>query len=440
MSIWSLALLVVHMAAHSTRAHVLSPEPTQPIKIWSNSQCVFEQPLLQLEFYSSRDGLGEFACPARQSILRDDRAAPRVEDDQSIWSFPPACTRVQGSINEELCVFTSIDKLSKHGYSIFTTPSIADTITKLPALRGCPEDDHICEEIIATSGIDQESGAWRTAEIPGKGIGMLAARDLKPGDIVTAYTPTFMAYLESELSTADRETWWKRAIEQLPESQRKLFLGLTYVFGDERIRIQDIVKANTFQIDVNGVNHLVIFPETSRLNHACNPNAQYVVHNDLLVHIVRVTRPIAEGEEITISYTSPLEPLDVRQQHLQHGFHFTCTCPRCADPDSDKTLELIKNLQDYLNDWSATSTASPEMAEELLQIHRDEGLEGFMDVAYGFAALAYNAVGDTKHALHFAREARQAMLMKDGRWAPNLRIWDEILRSPEEHWSFRRRL
>jgi ribosomal RNA assembly protein len=116
-----------------------------------------------------------------------------------------------------------------------------------------------------------KSGNWKTAEIPGKGIGMLAARDLQPGDLVTAYTPTFLAYLESDLSTADRESWWRKAIEQLPRERRDAFMNLTYVYGDPRVRVQDIVKANTFSIEIEGKNHLAIFPETSRLNHACNP-------------------------------------------------------------------------------------------------------------------------------------------------------------------------
>lgn len=139
--------------------------------------------------------------------------------------------------------------------------------------------------------------------------------------------------------------------------------------------------------------------------------------------------------------TSPLEPVSTRHAHLQQGFHFTCTCPRCIFPSSsDATLSLINTLQTHLNDWSASSLGSPSMADELLQIHRDEGLEGFMDVAYGFAALAYNAVGDVDMGRMYAGKAKEAILRKDGRWAPNLRIWNAVLEDAEGHWSFRRRL
>ena len=80
------------------------------------------------------------------------------------------------------------------------------------------------------------------------------------------------------------------------------------------------------------------------------------------------------------------------------------------------------------------------MAEQLLQLHRDEGLEGFMDVAYGFAALAYNAVGDVKMTAHYAEKAREAILMKDGTWTVNLQLWNEVLKNPRKHWSYGRRL
>jgi hypothetical protein len=61
-----------------------------------------------------------------------------------------------------------------------------------------------------------------------------------------------------------------------------------------------------------------------------------------------------------------------------------------------------------------------------------------MDVPYGFAALAYNAVGDVETAVEYAGLAEEAVLMKDGEWAPNLRIWRDVVRRPEGHWSYRR--
>lgn len=240
-----------------------------------------------------------------------------------------------------------------------------------------------------------------------------------------------------------------------------MYLDLATVYGLPQVKYQDVVKAspqqllvlaialltyvlqaNTFQLEIDGHNHLAVFPETSRLNHACAPNAQYYLDPTLLTHFVHITRPVKKGEEITISYTSPLDPTHMRQQHLEQGFHFSCTCARCTDHErTDAVLQHVQSLQSALNDWSSTSggSANPDLAEELLDIYREEGLEGFMDVPYGFAALAYNAVGDEETAVEYAKRAEELILLKDGRWAPNLAMMTELLRDPRGHWSFGRR-
>ncbi|KAH7096032.1 hypothetical protein FB567DRAFT_544272 [Paraphoma chrysanthemicola] len=391
-----------------------------------HDQCWHEHVLRSVNIFSSHDRHIEYAAFVQLSISSQEK------ETHAPWSYPPTCTDILPSLNDRLCVYTSTTFSNGRGISLFTTPSLATQFASLPGFAD--------PSALAKQHVNKFTNTWRATSIPNKGIGMLATKPLQFKDRVTSYTPAFLAYLEGDLSTMEREKWWRIAIEQLPDNIKNDFLSLTYVFGDERVRVQDIVKANTFQVEVGGVNHLAVFPETSRLNHACNPNAQYVIDTDLLSHTVHVTRPIAEGEEITIAYTSPLDLTPQRQAHLQSGFHFTCTCPRCTSSTTDPTLARIQTLQSHLNDWSATSLGSPALAEELLQLHRDEGLEGFMDVAYGFAALAYSAVGDEARAVEFAERAREALLMKDGRWSGNLRIWEEMVGDVGGHWSWRRRL
>jgi len=60
-----------------------------------------------------------------------------------------------------------------------------------------------------------------------------------------------------------------------------------------------------------------------------------------------------------------------------------------------------------------------------------------MDVAYGFAALSYSAAGDADMAVLYAEKAREAVLMKDGVWSENLRIWEEMLGNLGAHWSWK---
>ncbi|EOA82340.1 uncharacterized protein SETTUDRAFT_157167 [Exserohilum turcica Et28A] len=166
-------------------------------------------------------------------------------------------------INDTLCVYTDASFADNRGISIFTTRKLAQEFASLPAFR-----DPLA---LKPEAINEDTHAYHTTSIAEKGIGMLASRPLKFGDRVTAYTPAFVAYLESELSTLDREALWRTAIEQLPVHLKDKFLNLATVYGDPRVKVQDVVKANTFQVMIGGVNHLAVWPETSRLNHACAP-------------------------------------------------------------------------------------------------------------------------------------------------------------------------
>jgi len=64
-----------------------------------------------------------------------------------------------------------------------------------------------------------------------------------------------------------------------------------------------------------------------------------------------------------------------------------------------------------------------------------------MDIAYGFAALAFSAAGKAERARFYAERARRAVLMKDGRWSENFGIWEGMLRGGVEgHWSWGRKV
>jgi hypothetical protein len=220
-----------------------------------DQQCWHEYPLSQVHLQSSLNPKVEIVPELRLS----HRAKEKVH---APWSQPPICTHVLESINDKLCIYTSDSFSNGRGISIFTTASLAAQFASLPAFAD--------QSALATQRINVNTGTWRADSIPSKGIGMLATRPLVFKDRVTAYTPAFLAYLESELGTLEREKWWRLAIEQLPENTKNNFLELATVYGDERVRVQDIVKANTFQVEVGDGNHLAVFPETSRLNHACN--------------------------------------------------------------------------------------------------------------------------------------------------------------------------
>jgi hypothetical protein len=240
----------MYIAAH----HFLLPA-SSTAHILLDRQCWHENPLSSVYHFSSKAGVEYVSRVPNLLVSSASNHAP--------WSHPLICTPKLETIDDILCVYTSTTFSNGRGISIFTTPSAAKEFAALPAFRNY--------SALEERKINIPTDTYRATSIPNKGVGLLATKKLEFKDRITSFTPVFLAYLEGELSTLDREKWWRHAIHQLPRKSRESFLELAYVFGDERVRVQDIVKANTFQIEVGGVNHLAVFPETSRLNHACNP-------------------------------------------------------------------------------------------------------------------------------------------------------------------------
>ncbi|KAF4637562.1 hypothetical protein G7Y89_g544 [Cudoniella acicularis] len=343
------------------------------------------------------------------------------------WSFDPLCTPVLEKLDSEVCVYTNASFGMGRGISILTTPAIAKKFASLPPFQ----------DELAIKKADIAGKPWSTRQIEGKGIGMIASRDLKRGDLITSTTPVLLVYPSSFLRSSIMELLLRRAIEQLPRSSQDAYLNLATIFGDEAVKIQDVLKANTFEVQVGGVMHLAVFPEQSRMNHDCGPNAQYYIDHERLTHYVHATRPILKGEEITISYTDPLQPTSDRQKHLKVAFHFTCSCSRCSSAsESDSILRQITQLVMTLSNIDYKYDGTPEMAEKLIKLHEHEGLEGFMAMAYSLAALTYSSIGDEQGTIFNAQKAWEVSRMRNGPGMNDDEIWKDAIENPRELWNW----
>ena len=364
------------------------------------------------------------------------------------WSYRPVCTQALDALgNEPLCVYTNASFSDGRGISIFTTPQVAAEFAAL-----LPFQD---PTVLARKNINTMTRGWYSQALPGKGIGAIAKKDFRRGDLVMAHTPLLLAHGENILTTPDRERFLRIAIDQLPQPSQALFLDLAKIYNEPSIIVQDVVKANAFEIQLGNRMHLAVFPETARMNHDCGPNAQYVLDSSLIAHVTRAARPISAGEEITVSYQNPFEPTSTRQSHLRSAFHFSCTCPRCRNSErSDRNLGEISTLRSTLNHWDTTISSSSssssdeennlitENAEQLINIYKEERLEAFIDQAYALAALTYNSMGNAEEAKRYAALAAATVVIRLGGGAEeeDLRHSRMISADPEGHWSWRRRV
>jgi hypothetical protein len=377
------------------------------------------------------------------------------------WTHKPVCTEYLDEMEGELCVYTDANFSNGRGISIFTTARGAKEVLA----SSLYQDSTALSSRGINADLDDNQRPWYTANVPGKGTGMLASRPLQRGDLITAYTPYLIAPMEAILSTMQREYYLRIALDQLPQASQDKYLALAKIYNEPSVVVQDVVKANAFGIHFDGKQHLAVFPETSRFNHACapkyvavtlcslclvandHPSAQYYLTPDLLTHWVHAVRPIAADEELTISYAPPLRTRALRQLYFQNTFQFNCSCARCSPPehshrtvlDSDQTTLDIMTLQSALGEWHSDSPATVKQAEQLIQLYKDEGLDAFLDEPYGHAALMYSSVGSVRGAQKYAKLAAEATKLKygpdDGKW----KEWEVIARDPMAHSSWRKR-
>ncbi|RVX71579.1 hypothetical protein B0A52_03763 [Exophiala mesophila] len=367
--------------------------------------------------------------PSVKLELHSDEDSPKSD---SPWSYEPVCTAEIKSIGSALCVYTQTHFSDGRGISLFTTPDIARQI-----LASSPFNT---PSSLADSGSNIPQDSWFTKPVPGKGIGVFAKKPIPRGQVVTANTPVLVVYSETFLPKAEREALLRLATDQLPPSSRDALLSLSKVFNNPEIPIQDIIAGNAFGLEIGAQAHLAVFPEVSRVNHDCSPNSQFYLDSDSLTHFVRAVRPIAENEEVTIAYSNPLAPFSERQKALFKGFHFKCGCSRCLRGEAaDIALQEIAELQSILSNWTPASKANVKVAERLVKLYAQEGLEGYADPAYCHVALTYSAAGSARGARKYYDLALESHQLRLGPMASDLGACNGMKDNIEKHWSWRRR-
>jgi len=109
------------------------------------------------------------------------------------------------------------------------------------------------------------------------------------------------------------------------------------VTSEELWRFLRVLECNSFQVSTeDGRCRVELLLTTSRTNHSCLPNALRGPGSSPGMVEIRALRPVAAGEEISISYVDEeilTKPTGVRHERLRNRWQFRCGCVRCAAPD-----------------------------------------------------------------------------------------------------------
>ena len=119
----------------------------------------------------------------------------------------------------------------------------------------------------------------------------------------------------------------EEAIARLADFYRSK-LGLPWVTEEQVRHCYGVLKTNSMRVGLGEAQ--VVFPNLSIASHSCVSNLELVGEVGATVAF-RAKRRIMEGEELTLRYTSFLQPAEGIQEGLSI-WHFACTCARCSDP------------------------------------------------------------------------------------------------------------
>ncbi|KAH7725847.1 TPR domain protein [Aphelenchoides avenae] len=220
--------------------------------------------------------------------------------------------------------------------------------------------------------IAQFVGSIDTVEIPGKGKGLVASKDVPKGTLLMVSKAIACSSLDDfkdyDLScyrcvNAESKCVLLNEIRiaqtmlrnrESAASVYSLWAGEEYSREDapstqciDTARIHKICQLNSFNIDaplpvtdgntqVEAEKRSTIHVLPAFVNHSCVGNAYRAFYGDVLVgHAIR---DIKKGEEITWSYVEGEQPLEAREESLRH-YGFRCECELCQLDRSDTRHE-----------------------------------------------------------------------------------------------------
>ena len=186
------------------------------------------------------------------------------------------------------------------------------------------------------------------AQVPGKGRGLLASRDIKAGELILKDN-IVVTWPRSNMAS---EEYLLRQIEALPKADKEAFWQLTcmkqFEDGDKKSFQQaiGILRNNTMTYNQTRDN-VDLYLALALINNSCSPNcATNALLDNPNIREVRAVYDIKKGEEITVTYENVYmyHNKAERQKKIKENWDFDCICERCERGDLLEELELKASL------------------------------------------------------------------------------------------------
>ncbi|KAK5631124.1 hypothetical protein RRF57_006839 [Xylaria bambusicola] len=349
------------------------------------------------------------------------------------WSVGNTCYEAGA---DEYCIYTALRFNDGEGLSLITTAESTEKITARSAFQH-------------KVSIPRTDGPYREVEIPGKSHGLVATKALQAGQNLISRTPALVVNTKAveKLQRHKLDDLLARAVDSLPLAHRDEVLELSThdIASTHTEKVGKIFRTNSFSTGFHDgkSNFRSLFTIISRINHSCRPNCVYYFDSNTFSQNVVAVRDIQPGEELSIAYIDPVLPQSERQKRLK-SWGFECSCERCSVnatqvAESDGNVAEIHRLWKQLDNYSASSSATPAMAERLIALYRQEGLESRIQEAYYRAAVEWIGLGEAEKAAQHATLCIEYGTLFLGPGRPFIEKMKQLLDGPTDHpqWMFR---
>ncbi|KZV71486.1 SET domain-containing protein [Peniophora sp. CONT] len=266
---------------------------------------------------------------------------------------------------------------TKQGYLLITMPNLKAKVLEVDGTAECLLTPWMRDKITATPGwpqpiIHPPSLRYEIRRASGnRGLGVFATADIEAGALILAERPLLVntswtaagirePHLPYEKQVANAMRFSEEQAESIfsrmsPENQKK-YRSLSG--SDGFSPLTGIVRANAWGIPVgtidpegvrfgvsSGTGYSTVGELSSRFNHSCQPDVKYSFNLPSFSMEFHAVRPIAKGEEMTVSYSGLGLGIELRKSRLK-PYGFTCTCAACkGGPSADLQAPTLTRAQ-----------------------------------------------------------------------------------------------
>ncbi|KAK7021189.1 SET domain-containing protein 5 [Favolaschia claudopus] len=286
----------------------------------------------------------------------------------------------------------------RHRFLWLAVPAVAGLAFYLVGGRGVhtfnTNDSGSAPEITYLPSVKR--APYIVADLPGKGKGLVAIRDIKQGELVIQESPLFTVptsisrRLILETASESPGALIARLLRNTPAEGRDAFLNLSYVnfpAGVDPKTNPDQVALAIFQTNAVAAGEQAgIFPGMARLNHGCSSafNVVYTWREREQQLFVYALRDVQRGQTQSELGKSEGKLLfhHVYINFLSQQYGFKCTCAVCSLDDaasqaSDERLTTIARYYVHFASWGSGTISGVEAISTINKIWSLEEEEGY---------------------------------------------------------------